>query len=43
MQLHLVDATYELFRAHFAPRPPVLGSIFQADILRLCDLVEAGA
>ncbi len=25
MQLHLVDATYELFRAHFAPRPPVLG------------------
>ncbi len=25
MQIHLVDATYELFRAHFAPRPPVLG------------------
>ncbi|MGZ6269227.1 MAG: 5'-3' exonuclease [Candidatus Limnocylindrales bacterium] len=25
MQLHLVDATYELFRAHFAPRPPVVG------------------
>jgi 5'-3' exonuclease len=25
MKLHLVDATYELFRAHFAPRPPVLG------------------
>ena len=25
MELHLVDATYELFRAHFAPRPPVLG------------------
>jgi 5'-3' exonuclease len=25
MQVHLVDATYELFRAHFAPRPPVLG------------------
>jgi 5'-3' exonuclease len=24
--LHLVDATYELFRAYFAPRPPVLGS-----------------
>ncbi len=23
--LHLVDATYELFRAHYAPRPPVLG------------------
>ncbi len=25
MQLHLVDATYELFRAHFSPRPPVHG------------------
>ena len=25
MELHLVDATYELFRAHFAPRPPVIG------------------
>jgi 5'-3' exonuclease len=25
VQVHLVDATYELFRAHFAPRPPVLG------------------
>ena len=25
MELHLVDATYELFRAHHAPRPPVLG------------------
>ena len=25
MQLHLVDATYELFRAHFSPRPPVKG------------------
>ena len=25
MQLHLVDATYELFRAHYAPRPPVIG------------------
>jgi 5'-3' exonuclease len=25
VNLHLVDATYELFRAHFAPRPPVLG------------------
>ena len=23
MDLHLVDATYELFRAHFSPRPPV--------------------
>jgi 5'-3' exonuclease len=26
MRLHLVDATYELFRAHYAPRPPVLGA-----------------
>jgi len=25
VQIHLVDATYELFRAHFSPRPPVLG------------------
>jgi len=25
VRLHLVDATYELFRAHFAPRPPVRG------------------
>ena len=25
MQVHLVDATYELFRAHYAPRPPVIG------------------
>ena len=25
MRIHLVDATYELFRAHFAPRPPVVG------------------
>ena len=25
MQIHLVDATYELFRAYYAPRPPVLG------------------
>ena len=25
MRLHLVDATYELFRAHYSPRPPVLG------------------
>ncbi len=26
MRLHLVDATYELFRAYFAPRPAVLSS-----------------
>ena len=25
MQLHLVDATYELFRAYYAPRPAVIG------------------
>jgi 5'-3' exonuclease len=25
VKLHLVDATYELFRAHYAPRPPVHG------------------
>jgi 5'-3' exonuclease len=25
MRIHLVDATYELFRAHHAPRPPVRG------------------
>jgi 5'-3' exonuclease len=25
VELHLVDATYELFRAHHAPRPPVRG------------------
>jgi 5'-3' exonuclease len=27
VRVHLVDATYELFRAHYAPRPPVLGVI----------------
>jgi 5'-3' exonuclease len=26
MELHLVDATYELFRAHFSPRPPFIGT-----------------
>jgi 5'-3' exonuclease len=25
VKVHLVDATYELFRAHYAPRPPVRG------------------
>jgi 5'-3' exonuclease len=25
LEIHLVDATYELFRAHFSPRPPVRG------------------
>jgi 5'-3' exonuclease len=39
MQLHLVDATYELFRAHFAPRPPVLGrdGIPLSGVSGLCD------
>ena len=26
MRVHLVDATYELFRAHYAPRPPTLNA-----------------
>jgi 5'-3' exonuclease len=25
VEIHLVDATYELFRAHHSPRPPVVG------------------
>ena len=39
MQLHLVDATYELFRAHFAPRPPVIGrdGIPLSGVSGLCD------
>ena len=39
MQLHLVDATYEFFRAHFAPRPPVLGreGIPLSGVSGLCD------
>ncbi len=39
MQLHLVDATYELFRAHYAPRPPVLGrdGIPLSGVSGLCD------
>ena len=39
MDLHLVDATYELFRAHFAPRPPVLGrdGIPLSGVSGLCD------
>ena len=34
-----VDATYELFRAHFAPRPPVLGrdGIPLSGVSGLCD------
>jgi 5'-3' exonuclease len=39
MQLHLVDATYELFRAHYAPRPPVLGrdGILLSGVSGLCE------
>lgn len=39
MRLHLVDATYELFRAHFAPRPPVVGrdGIALSGVSGLCD------
>src|SRR5258708_35697106 len=39
VRLHLVDATYELFRAHFAPRPPVLGrdGIQLSGVSGLCD------
>ena len=39
MELHLVDATYELFRAHYAPRPPVLGreDIVLSGVSGLCD------
>lgn len=39
MRLHLVDATYELFRAHFAPRPPVLGrdGLPLSGVSGLCD------
>ena len=39
MDLHLVDATYELFRAHYAPRPPVLGreGVVLSGVSGLCD------
>src|SRR4051812_930723 len=39
MQLHLVDTTYELFRAHFAPRPPVIGrdGMVLSGVSGLCD------
>ena len=39
MELHLVDATYELFRAHYAPRPPVLGrqGTVLSGVAGLCD------
>ncbi len=39
MQIHLVDATYELFRAHYAPRPPVHGrdGVVLSGVSGLCD------
>ncbi len=39
MQLHLVDATYELFRAHYAPRPDVRGrdGVILSGVSGLCD------
>jgi len=39
MQVHLVDATYELFRAHYAPRPPVRGrdGVILSGVSGLCD------
>ena len=41
MQIHLVDATYELFRAHYAPRPPVLGpdDVVLSGVSGLCDQI----
>ncbi|MDQ3128495.1 MAG: flap endonuclease [Chloroflexota bacterium] len=39
MEIHLVDATYELFRAHYAPRPTVRGrdDIVLSGVSGLCD------
>ena len=39
VQLHLVDATYELFRAHYAPRPDVRGrdGTILSGVSGLCD------
>jgi 5'-3' exonuclease len=39
MEIHLVDATYELFRAHFSPRPRVRGR-GGADLTAVSGLVE---
>jgi 5'-3' exonuclease len=41
MQIHLVDATYELFRAHYAPRPPVRGrdGVILSGVSGLCDQI----
>ena len=39
MQIHLIDATYELFRAHYAPRPTVRGrdGMVLSGVSGLCD------
>jgi len=39
VQVHLVDATYELFRAHYAPRPAVRGrnGVVLSGVSGLCD------
>jgi 5'-3' exonuclease len=39
VQIHLVDATYELFRAHYAPRPDVRGrdGVILSGVSGLCD------
>ncbi|MEA2519047.1 MAG: hypothetical protein QOF49_1127, partial [Chloroflexota bacterium] len=39
VQIHLIDATYELFRAHYAPRPSVRGrdGIVLSGVSGLCD------
>jgi 5'-3' exonuclease len=39
VKIHLVDATYELFRAFYAPRPPVLGrdGVNLSGVSGLCD------
>jgi 5'-3' exonuclease len=39
VQVHLVDATYELFRAHYAPRPDVRGrdGVILSGVSGLCD------
>jgi 5'-3' exonuclease len=39
VKVHLVDATYELFRAHYAPRPAVLGrdGVVLSGVSGLCD------
>jgi 5'-3' exonuclease len=39
MEIHLVDATYELFRAHFSPRPRVRGR-GSADLTAVSGLIE---